>query len=252
MTRFGFPLIFVAVLCVAMAKPAAASDKWAVLSLVGDSLMLVGERAGTGTNLDPNVRDRAPVDDDSVDRIVLRAVTASLKDANAPEMLALLIRDQRLYALQGRLLTSDEGAPLTQGLVRAAGGAGASYLLVIARNPGEFRIEISDGSVGVGSVDGLGFYVNRRTPLVVRETGHTGKGYFAAFAMLRLMLVDLKAQRMVADKPLKATAIFPVAGAVNDEAWDLLDGPGKVRALERTLTDGMRDIVPDLLAQTRR
>ena len=240
---FGFALLFAVLMGSAVVAQASAADKWAELSLLGDSLLVVREHGMTGTNLDPNVRERVAIDDDSVDRLVLRALASALAGATAPELLALQIRDARLYALQSRLLTTDEGAPFAQSLVKAAAGAGATHMLVIARDPGEFRVELSDSSVGIGIVDGLGFYVNRRTRLTDLKTRNTDVGFLAPFGRVRFMLVDLAAQRIVADAPVKAVSLLSVAGSEASDPWDLLDSTGKVRELEKMLA---RDAAPTL------
>lgn len=85
---FGIASLCAVLIGSAVHAPAAAADKWAVLSLLGDSLLVVRERGVTGTNLDPNARERVAIDDDSVDRLVLRALVSALAGAHAPQLLA--------------------------------------------------------------------------------------------------------------------------------------------------------------------
>ncbi|MDP3615196.1 MAG: hypothetical protein Q8R98_25420 [Rubrivivax sp.] len=64
-------------------------------------------------------------------------------------------------------------------------------LLLITRNRGDASFPLRDGfSVGRGTVEDIGCYLDRSTEIKNNETGYLSTGFLGAYVMLRLQLMD--------------------------------------------------------------
>ena len=117
--------LVVAALAGFAAVPAAraADQRYAVLSLIGDTINLVWWQPTTGSNIDRNEHQDVPTADGALDNVALLAIDDALRRANPKTNATLLAsRDPKLFALQAKLLDSggDTGELLAavQGLLR--------------------------------------------------------------------------------------------------------------------------------------
>src|SRR2546421_7592114 len=103
--RVTLALIFgLAALSAAGAEP----RKYAVLSLIGDEMLLSGAEAQTGGRLDRNPRRYIELTDPFADKAALLAVHEVMKETRGTEPVLLFGRDRRLYQAQARLLDSGD------------------------------------------------------------------------------------------------------------------------------------------------
>src|SRR5258706_6636400 len=106
MLRLAFA-VFAAVL--AFGVQAAESRKYAVISLIGDEMLIVGATGATGQRLDRNSRTYVPLDDPVIDKTVLLAAKEALERTTGAEPVLLFGRERRLYAMQQRLMSEGQG-----------------------------------------------------------------------------------------------------------------------------------------------
>lgn len=233
-----------------LAAPASAQERWAALSLLGDRMNLVYARMETGTRNNPNYVQALPMKDDVLDRLVLRAVVKS-SIPGKPEVLALGLRDPRFYRAQEKLLAS-EGKPLLDGLLKAVEGQNVTHILLVARARSEAMFRVREGHIGTGTVEGLGFYVDRATTLQREETGERDRGYIAPFAHYRLLLFDIARAVVVAEARVAASRMYLVAGSGESDPWDVVSAQQKVDDLEQLLNQHTGDALKRLVAARSR
>lgn len=239
-------LIFLVVAAL-LAAPAALAQKYAVLSLIGDQLLVVEREMGTGSRLDRNARTFLPIPGRALDREVLFAVEDELKrlDRNASVVL-MGANDAALYAEQKRLLDQDaELKSMLPVVANALKGSDATHLVLAVKYRGDARLRVEDGYIGAGKLEGVGFYLDPSTRLIQRETGERSEGFVAPFAYFRLALVDLRAASILSDVPIQASATVGRQDAVTP--WKALSEDDKARYLRTLIRSEVRRVMPQLL-----
>jgi hypothetical protein len=227
---------------------ATAAERWAALSLLGDRMTVVQARPETGTRVNPNLVNAVPMAEDVLDRLALRAVVLAKVDG-VPEIVPMALRDRRLYEAQDRLLQGDGALqPLLDAVLKTAAGVQATHLLLIAKSRGEASFAVREGHIGIGRVEGLGFYVDRSSSLQNTATGETDRGYLAPFAYYRLVLFDIARGAVVADARVTASTMYPVAGSGQGNPWDVVSAERKVDDLEKLLNKHTGDALRRLMA----
>lgn len=239
-------VILCAALCTASVAHAAA-ERWAALSLLGDRINFVTARMQTGTNTNPNLVKAVPLQDAVLDRLALRTVMDA-KVAGVPDIVALGLRDAAIYALQDRLFAPEGQASLAS-LRKALEPSAVTHVLLLAKMRADARFPIGDGYIGIGSVEGLGFYVDRSTSVRRTETGVSDNGYLAPFAYYRLVLFDLAAGRIVAEETVRASSAHALASTGEVDPWNVLSAEQKVDELERLMQNGMGAALGRLVAK---
>lgn len=214
---------------------ASAQERWAALSVLGDRISVVYPRPETGTRVNPNLTDVVTMRDDVLDRLALRAVVRT-KVPGVAQIVPLALRDARLYAAQEQLLSGDATTkPLLDGVLGAVASAQVTHLLLIAKVRGEASFRVRDGHIGVGRVEGLGFYVDRLTRLQRSDSAESDIGFLAPFAYYQLQLYDIGKGKVVAEERVAASTVYPVAGSREGDPWKLVSPERKVEDLEGLL-----------------
>jgi hypothetical protein len=221
-----------------LAPAAAADERWAALSVIGDRMNLVYARMQTGTRNNANLLEAVPMKDDVLDKLALKALLKVRPPTNT-EIVTLVLHDPRFYQAQEKLFTS-EGKPLLDGLLKVVEAQKITHVLLIARGRGEAQFSIRDGKIGMGTIEGLGFYVDRDTRLQRTETGETDRGFIAPFAYYRLVLFDVARSAVVAESNVTASKTHLLAGSGESDPWEVRTAQQKVDDLEQLLNENMR------------
>lgn len=238
------------VLLAAGANAAHAQERWAALSLLGDRMSLVYARMQTGTNTNPNLVHPVPMKDNVLDKLALKSVAES-QVAGLPEVVLLGLRDPKMYEAQDRLFAA-EGQALLDSLRKPLAGSKVTHLLLIAKARGNARFSVGTAHIGIGSVEGLGFYVDRSTKVERTETGMVDVGYIAPFAYYRLMLFDLGANKIVAEENVRASTMYPVASTGESDPWNVITAEQKIDDLEKLMNQNTGAALTRLLAARAR
>ena len=228
------------------AAAAAEGRSYAVLSLVGDKIMVSQYVASTGSRLDRNNRRDLELEDALIEKTSLLAVDAALKKAEPGTKPVLLFpQDGRLYAAQTKLL--DEGGSSLRLLEYIRGllqGRGTTHLILVTKLRHEARIKMKNATVGSGTLEGVGFYVDSGATVQSAETGELGTGFLGPFAYFRIALIDLARGEIVKEELVTAST----AAGGNADAWNALSGRQKVLVLQDLLRKEIARTVPLLLA----
>lgn len=233
------------------APPSAHRPRLAALSLVGDRLLIVGSRMAAGGTPDPNRKDWLLLASDDLDVATARELERQAK-AVVPglEVTSVRSRDPAVRNLHEDVVAGDRGLrEVVERLRPMLLSQGFTHLLLLTRHRGEGRIRTADGTIGIGRVEGLGFYVDRETRLPAGEAGEPGgPGFLATFAYLRAYLVELGTFAVLGEETsLEAEAVMTVGAAESAHPWDALSADEKTAALGRFTARGLEAVVPQVL-----
>src|SRR4051812_34405 len=105
------PRLVLAILSLAFAAAALGADarKYAVLSLLGEEMLVVVASMSTGQRLDRNPRNYVRLDDPVIDKTALLTANETLKRLTGADPVLLFARERVLYAMQQRLMGEGKG-----------------------------------------------------------------------------------------------------------------------------------------------
>ncbi|HUQ29839.1 MAG TPA: hypothetical protein VM051_14680 [Usitatibacter sp.] len=248
MTRLALALLS---MLLAAAAFGADARKYAVLSLIGDEMLIVGAGQATGQRLDRNPRNYVRVDDPIIDKTVLLTANETLKAATGAEPVLLFARERPLYAMQQRLMNEGQGMVNLLGYIRPLiGTSGATHLVLFTKARREARMQLADMALGTGMVEGVGFYVDPNTEVIIRATQQNANGFVAAFTYFDVALVDLAKGAIVAEQRVTASKVMAAPAAVATEVWSGISGAEKMRMLQSILRKEVERTIPALLKES--
>lgn len=229
-------------------NPESARRKYAVLSLIGDSLSVVAYSPVTGHIVDPNRHETIPLADANFDHTVLLAASQALQIAEPATEAALLLPSSPTAYLEQRKLLNDQRFYAPEWLDQALKGVSATHLLLFTKLRAEARLQIQGSKVGSGHLEGLGYYVDRYLPLRRSDTGERGVGFLAPYAYFQISLIELSTSTILGRQLVTASTTF--SAARNKEGlspWDSLSASQKVTALDEMIKREVANAVPLLV-----
>ncbi len=251
----GLPLLLAAgttlTAAPALAQTPPSIKTLGVFSLLGDGLQLVFPTDVTDTRLDRNQRESLPTKDIGFDQAALRAVQETLA-RQQPQASMQMFRSNTVMepSAQRALAEGATKAELPAWIVGTIQSAKLSHILLITRNRGEANFPLLNGhSIGRGTVEGIGYYVDRGTEIKNLDTGLTSLGFLGAYAMLRLQLMDANTGDMLASQDVRVGQMY--AGRNDKEIgniWDTLGPREKVEVLRKMVQDNVARVMPAVLA----
>jgi hypothetical protein len=243
-------LAALAMVAAAAAGAQGAERTYAVMSLVGDGLLVVTHRTATGSSLSPQTRAFKPFDGPALDRAALLAVDTALRRAD-PKAKVLLLggRDPAALAAQARSLGAPGSAQaVADALLPHLPALGATHLVLILKGRGAGRIQVDEGTAEAGALEGLGYYVDS-TLITKREAEFAlaPRGFVAPFAYMDLALVDLATGKVVGRREARDAA--PQAATASDsvDAWETLAPEEKIARLQGLLRKEADAAIPALV-----
>lgn len=231
----------------ALGLPAAAQERtYAIMSLVGDQLLIVHQDLSTGSRLDKNSRKYADLNNPVLDNAMVVAIDDAMRARDKSVKTVLLAaRDPALFALQARGLDEGPLALLLPVVRPLAQKAGATHLVLASKYRDDSRIRMADGTVGAGRIEGLGFYLNDNMRVQNRNTGAQTTGYIAPFGYFSLALVDLATGDVVSQQLVREA--HAMASQKATVPWNVLTGEQKARMLEQLIRRETSRAIPELL-----
>ena len=223
-----------------------------VFALLGESLQLVFPADVTDTRLDRNLRETLPVKDIGFDQAALRAVSAVAGRQLPAARLQMFRATQELGPAEQRAVADGATrAELPDWIVKTIQSANLSHLLLITRHRGEASFPLLNGfSIGRGSVEGVGYYVDNSTEMKNLSTGKASTGFLGAFVMLRLQLMDAQSGQILGSQDVRVGEIH--SGRNDTEAaniWTALSPREKVEVLRRLVEQNVARVLPAVLGK---
>ena len=230
-------LILVLLLALSPCVGADEGRKYAVLSLIGDRLLIVQHVPTVGSHLDRNVRQFLLLEDPSIEKAALLAADQALRRVDPTTKPVLLFpQDAALYAAQAKLL--EEGGSSIRLLDAVRGllqGTGTTHLILLTKLRAEALLRLSDRSVGSGFLEGAGFYIDLSLPTRRSDTRQSGTGFLAPFAYFKIALIDLARGEVVKEERIRASLTRSAARSEQGDAWNALSAEEKVRLLQNLI-----------------
>ena len=234
-----------------LAVGAHAAPSYAVLSLVGDKLDVVTYQLATGSKLDANSHDQLTMPQDEFDMAALRAISRTLKAKVPGAQVALLAASRPEDFVDEEHAFSAGRVTLPAEIDAAVHREGAASLLLVTKHRGDARMQVREGRIGSGRVEGLGFYLDGTTELENRDTRKRALGFIAPFVYVYVALIDVATGTVTRRETItagRAVGVFHNAAGVN--AWDALSAAEKVSLLTEMLTKELEAAVPALLTDS--
>jgi hypothetical protein len=235
----------IALLILSLAEPAHAATEarsYAVLSLVGDRLLIVSREMATGSRIDTNKRVFVDVPAPDLDRAMLGAVQVAVKiQAPSAQVVMLETRDPAIFAAQNKTVDeSGSGADLLPAVREMAVASKATHLILVTKQRHEAMLRLRDGHIGSGWLEGVGFYVDR-TKRLHNSRGEGYVGFLAPFTYFRISIIELASGKVLAQEAVYASTTTGSQSV--QHPWDALTAQQKVSRLQSMLrTEAMRVI----------
>jgi hypothetical protein len=221
-----------------------------VFSLLGDELLIVQPADPTDTRIQRQSREALSQRDIGFDQAALRGVREVLS-ARAPQARLQMFRANApiSFAEQRSVADGAVKAELPAWIVGAIGQAKLSHLLIVTRTRGDAAFPTNTGDkIGRGTVDGIGFYIDKTTELKNLDTGGGALGFLGAFVMLRIQLMDASSGDIIGSQDVRVGQMF--AGRRDAEAenvWNALDPAEKVEVLRKMIEENVARVMPAVL-----
>jgi hypothetical protein len=203
---------------------------------------------GIGSNIARNSRRAVEGAQGAIDQLVFQVVERTLQreqPGTSASMLALpgsVLFDKPERLFDGRQIA------LPGTVVDAIDAIRATHLIVLTKWRDAVRAPLQDGTVGVGNVRGLGFYVDSDIRVVMRESGHIGSGLLAPFVYVRMTLVDAQNGDVIREETVRSMQTYSTAS--NPKAvipWDVLSAQEKIEALQQLIDRSIGEATTRLL-----
>lgn len=231
---------------------APANGKLAILSMAGHDIELVEHVQQIGSRIPPK-RQRLPLGTGLLDQ---RATLALDKQARAyvpAQDIVLLSAQGKMWAeLQRDAIDSDAGMKdMIATVADAAQQAGCSHALALIKQRGVAKLRLADAAIGLGMLEGLGFYIDTESETITKGTQESHKGVLAPYAYVKLLYVDAKAVRLLGSEVAQDSTSVTLPAGTLGHPWDALTPDAKASALSNLVEGAVGRLVPALMAPTK-
>ena len=223
-----------------------------VFSLLGDSVQVASATdAPRDTRIERTARETMEFKDIGFD-IIAGGVARKAIETRQPPTLFRVFRAPVLLTLDDQVLIADgaKRGELPDWMVRSIVTHKFTHVLLITRARGQTKIRTDEGdSIGRGTVEGIGFYLDTLYQLKNDKTGAISNGLIAPYAEMRVTLMDTDTAQVVAEHRLsEAYALASADNQVVADPWNFLSAIEKVQVLremvEKTLARGIAAVLP--------
>lgn len=226
---------------------------YAVLSLIGDRINIVGHQATTGSSMDRNRQGSLAVGVHALDTTAVVAAVNTIKRLDPRAATVGLTSDNAaLYELQNELFEPQErSVALLAGLRELIASQHATHLVLITKHRGDALLRLEKYSTGSGKIEGVGFYMDADLRTKRTDTYATGQGFLAPYAYLKLTLIDAGTMGVIREQTVEETTTLSTAraeGSLNPA--DVLTPAQKVTALQTMIRRAVARGMPDVLGNS--
>jgi len=243
--------VVVGALLLAAAASATAQDKrsFAVISELARDVSVVTAQPGSIAQAGPNPVARLAIPEGTLDKVVLLTAKTAIANAEAGAPVWLVAPlDTDLFGPE-QSLSEGATAKLPADLAAAMASRGSTHLLLVTRFRGEARLPLRGVQMGTGTLEGLGFYIDRYTPLPAVDGGADVPGFLAPYLYARAVLIDARSGRVLRTRRIgEGKIIANVRSTPPADPWNLLSPTDKVQRLSDLIVDDLGALMPVLLA----
>jgi hypothetical protein len=227
----------------------ADGRRYVVVAFIGDRLEFVYAVMGTGSMLNRNQRQIIPDAKGSFDQIALKALGLAIEKTEPKAAVSLVQVPPSVFHEQPEKLFDGQSVALPDGVINAIDQFRATHVILLTKERSDARLPIADGYLGVGSLRGLGYYLDGAQPLKSKTTGDEDIGFIASYAHMRLTLADARTGTILKQRSVTAARVYSVVGSQKAlNPWDVLSTEQKVERLQNLIEKSMSTEVPQLIA----
>lgn len=234
----------------AQAPKAAPLRNVGVFSLLGDGLQIAYALEATDTRIDRTQRETLQTQEIGLDQAALRAVREAFERLKPDAKLSLYRANTPIPPADQRALADGATrAELPAWIVAAINSAKLSHVLLVTRNRGDAAFPVQEGfTVGSGTVEGIGFYLDKMTEMRNAQTGLTTRGFLGAYIQLRLQLMDTASGDITRTRDVRVGRIYQGRNdAEIANIWDTLSAREKVEVLREMVHGNVARVMPEML-----
>jgi len=220
-------------------------NKFAVLSLLGDSVQLINLTPARGDSVQSGEWTAAP--SGGLDNAVLQTLNTAVKDSAKN-------REAKLYTSSTRSMFGDPANLFVDGKLKLPGKlgeavrqSGAGQLLLITRSRQEPALAAALPARILTSLEGPGFVLDQRPSAQVGFDGQGGLPVFAPYVSIRVALIDLSDLKLKREQSLAVASRLPVAREAAANPWAATTPEQRVKALEALIEAELPNAVKSLV-----
>jgi hypothetical protein len=230
------------------AQETRAQRRYAVLSLVGDRLTVVGYMRKVGSAHDTNEQQVVPLNDTVLDADCLRAAEEGLGKADSGAPVSLLFAASRKQYEGHAGFFDGNKAKLPGDILAPMRSTGSTHLVLVTKLRAQASFEFVGGTrTGSGWIEGIGFYIDRVTRTTNAATGQQGLGYLVPYAYMQASLIDLASSEVLRSERILASRLV---GASQSEdganPWEALAPKQKIDVLRGLVRRGVSGAVESI------
>jgi hypothetical protein len=240
--------VLIGLMCGSGTAMAQEVRRIAAISLLGDKMTVVQQQERTGTHINRNTAETLDlpagvIDVTSLSGIGEAVAKADPKSAFVPLKLpsATMFGDpDKLFANSKFLVPAQLDAILKQ--------VKASHLLVVTPFRAPANIKGWREGIGSGSLEGVGFYMDRDLPITWAESNQRQIGYIAPYTYFKVWLVNLAGMDVAAQKSVAQSFMTNSdrkEGA--NDPWQAYSDKDKLLMVTDMLKKALVDSVPAMI-----
>lgn len=249
-------LFTLALLTASATAGAETPRKYGILSLAGDSLMVVTYVPEVGSRLDTNDKQIYSLGANTVfDEAAIRAASATLQQAQPDAgRFLMLSTDEELHKAQNAMFDDPDNHQANRAYLKSLWkDQGVTHLILVSKYRADTELKFMDTTGGTGKIEGLGFYMDNRVEVTTfynKGGNESTQGVLMPFAYVKLRLIDADTLAVEREVRLKESQMATFTQDASERAvrtWSVLSAKEKTDYLDRLLRTAVSDGVQRLL-----
>lgn len=232
---------------------AAEAPKYGILSLAGGNITVMSRAPQTGARLTGYNRQVLQNTSLAFDETAIRAVSDALQQRHPGAASHLMLtQDRELYTVQNAMFEQPAAQAANRSFMASLWqGKDVSHVILVTVFRTELELSLHNSHEGVGTAEGLGFFMDNDMLLESRETGNSSRGLLMPFAYLKVRVLDARTLDVLAEEGFRySTPVIHKSGTEESlRAWQALTPEEKVDYLNALIQQAMTAAVPKVLAQ---
>jgi len=232
----------------ASAAGEAAARKYVAVSLLGDTVHVVTRQDQTGSRLDANLRESFEFNGGVFDQAALAALDAAVRKADtSAQFFGLKLPSAKVFG-DPQALIDGERFVTPAALAPVFKQVQATHLLLITNFRTDNKIRSMDESVGLGYLEGQGFFIDRDRWMKAESDSERYKGFLAPYTYFKVSLVDLASGKVLGNQQVtRGQAWISKRKEAAANPWEVFTTEQKVEALRTQIREEITAAVPVLL-----
>lgn len=237
----------------AAASAQTGARSYAVMSLVGNAMHIHAVRHEVGTRTPGEMRHVLDIAEPLFDAAALKAAQASIRQIQPGARTVLLMtQDAGLYKAQNAMFEMPDANKADRDyLIGLLKPHDVSHLVLVTKQRGHAYFKLTNGSLGTGLLEGLGFYIDDTTRLRNTDSRDSSSGMLGPFSYIKIRLLDARTLAVVGEiKATKSSIITrPSVEPSAMDIWTSLPSAEKAGYINALLAEAVTEALAPLLSE---